>query len=208
MVTPMMMHRADPRGRRGFAMLVVMFLLTMLALVVTMAIEQMQNGLREGGSLRAKELTTTALETALDQAMGTIETIDPYKLSDPNNYINWDIFNGPHPSPANDFVPSLPAYPPVGPYAGTIEVRVGLRKGQRTRPPEGEDATNAYGQVFEVQLSARNGPPGFARPRRQRCGGARHGGASDALDAGSHQLTDALSGRRDPSGHVRQEPGS
>ncbi len=138
--------------RRGFALIAVILLVALMTTAVALVNEQLVSSLRGAGTVKASEMLKGALETGLDQAIDQALVRDVVQLAEQD----YDIFNGPVPIAAGrDFVPAF-GYPNSGPYQGAFQVRIGLRPGQRTRPPAGEDVRKAYGQIVELQVSVQS----------------------------------------------------
>lgn len=147
---------------RGFALIAVILLVALMTTAVALVNEQLVSSLRGAGTVKASEMLKGALETGLDQAIDQALVRDVVQLAEQD----FDIFNGAVPIAAGrDFVAPF-GYPNSGPYQGSFQVRIGLRPGQRTRPPAGEDVRKAYGQIVELQVSvqaAGNAPPAEER---------------------------------------------
>ena len=147
---------------RGFVLLGVILITAVLVAAVTLSLRGSTDGLQESSRLRSNELANAALNHGLTRALDALASSDPVTLTDPAN--DWDIFN--RPATAVDFVPP-DVYPPAGmPFAGELNVRVGLTPGQRTAAPIGEDVRNSYGWVVEVQVSAQT--TGFGNQAEER----------------------------------------
>ncbi len=165
----MQRRRVHRKDRGGFVMVVVLILLAVMVASVGVALKEASSGLREAGTMRSQESVHAALEHGLVQAMDRLQTVDPIVLANPTN--NWDIFDRRRPvgNGSNEFVGPF-AYPPPPDPNPTMEVRVGLRPGQRTRPPAGEDVVSTYGFIVEVQLAARASALGGAAEERAAIG--------------------------------------
>lgn len=135
------------KGQRGFALIVVLILLALLAATVTLALRDASTSLAETARSKSSEIVYADLSRGLSDAMAQVESIDPVALIDPNN--RYDLFKNP-PDPAFPVV--LSAANAAGTYA--VPITVGLRPGQRTQPPPGEDVRTSYGYVIEIQLQA------------------------------------------------------
>lgn len=145
------MRRTVPaRRQRGFVLISVLLVLTVMVATVGVTLREAGAGLREVRSVKSRELVLAAMEHGVNDAMDRLQAMDPAALGDPRN--NWDIFDAAVPGQA--FVGPVP-YPTTGDYAGAMQVRVGLRQGQRSRPPPGEDVRTTYGHIVEIQLSVR-----------------------------------------------------
>ncbi|MBK6686998.1 MAG: hypothetical protein IPG45_21200 [Deltaproteobacteria bacterium] len=146
---PIERRRSGHRHRRGFALIAVIILVALMTTAVALVNEQVVSSLSGAGTVKASEMLKGALETGLDQAIDQALVRDVVQLAEQD----YDIFNGAVPIAAGrDFVPAF-GYPNSGPYQGAFQVRIGLRPGQRTRPPAGEDVRKAYGQIVELQVS-------------------------------------------------------
>lgn len=146
-------HRVR-RPQRGFALFAIIVLLALMTAAVALSLDEAVSSLQSAGGLRASEVVKSGLEFGLDTAMLEVQNKDVGTLANPP--AAWDIFDHAEPAAANpnpllQFLPPL-NYPPTGPYAGQYRVRFGLRPGQRTRAPAGEDVNKAYGQIVELQL--------------------------------------------------------
>lgn len=150
------------KGRRGFLLLGVIVVLALISIGVVLVNEQVVESLQTAGMLKSSEMVRGGMEMGLDRAMESLIADDVVDLAE----TDYDIFSGPVPiGLGRDYVGPFP-YPSAGASAGTLEVRVGLRPGQRTRAPAGEDVRRAYGQVVELQLSVQSqgtGPPAEER---------------------------------------------
>lgn len=136
------------RERRGFALFAVIILLAVVTAAVALSLDEAVDSIQSAGRVRTAEIIRGALDQGLTGAMQRLQQEDPATLAAGS----WDIFNG----DTQEFYPAgggTLSYPATGPYAGQYRVRVGLRVGQRTRPPEGEDVTASYGQIVEIQVS-------------------------------------------------------
>lgn len=141
---------ARPRRRqRGFALFAVIIMLALMTAAVALSLDQAVANIQSAGGVRASEMIKAGLEHGLDQAMARLEQLDIATLTNPPP--EWDIFGHAEPVGGTEFMPSV-TYPPAGPYANQYRVRFGLRPGQRTRAPAGEDVNKAYGQIVEVQV--------------------------------------------------------
>lgn len=144
--------------QRGFALLVILLIIAVAAGTVGIALRDATTGLAEVGGAKSTEIVYSDLTRGLSVAMEKISQTDPVALIDTTN--RWDIFaNPPSPAfitPATDTRLGAPSGAPYG-----VEIEIGLRPGQRTNPPPGEDVRTTYGYVVEVQLQAsiNSGPP-------------------------------------------------
>jgi hypothetical protein len=149
------------RTQQGFALFVVIVLLAVVTAAVALSLDEAVSSIQNAGRTRASELIRAGLDHGLNVALNQLQQEDPASLADPT--VDYDIFRYPSPGPSY-VVPDLP-YPATGDYQNNFRVRVGIRPGQRTRAPEGEDVTKAYGQIVEVQISVdTNGPSSFGLP--------------------------------------------
>jgi len=145
--------RRRRKDQRGFSLLAVLLVLTVVFFVLATTVRYSSSGLEEQTSSRSRELIKATLDHGV--ALG----LDELQRTDPSDFVGlgnrFDIFE--NWQSAENFVPGGPiTYPPEGsPFAGELEVRVGLRTAQRTRAPAGEDARTAYGVIVELQVSAR-----------------------------------------------------
>lgn len=147
--------------RRGMALFVVVLLLAVISGAVAVTLDESVENIRSAGQARGRELSRAGIHQGVHLGITQVQQMDPATLVDPAN--DWDIFDpaAPVPVAANrDFIGPL-NYPPDGPYQGQYRVRVGLRPGQRTRAPAGEDVRHAYGQVVEIQVGVEANQPGM-----------------------------------------------
>lgn len=142
------MKRRRVRQQRGFALFAVIILLAIVTAAVALSLDEAVDSIQSAGRVRTAEIVRGALDQGLTLAMQRLQQEDPATLAEGD----WDIFGVPAPPGTKEFIPVMD-YPPTGPYQGQYRVRVGLRPGQRTRPPEGEDVTASYGQIVEIQVS-------------------------------------------------------
>jgi len=151
-----MKTRAHHGEEKGFILLGVIVIIAIITATVTLTLRQSTDGLQQAGGLRSAELTSTALEHGLDRALAQLQNTDVASLLTPpmnGTRSAWDIFDVENSGPGWLTAGRLP-YPASGPYQNEIQVRVGLRMGQTTQAPPGENAVNGYGYVVELQLSA------------------------------------------------------
>lgn len=142
-------RRRAGASRRGFALFAIIILLALMTTAVALSLDRAVSNIQSAGGVRASEMIKAGLEHGLDAAMANLRERDIATLADPPP--EWDIFAGPEPNGGDEFMPAV-TYPPAGPYANQYRVRFGLRAGQRTRAPAGEDINKAYGQIVEVQV--------------------------------------------------------
>jgi hypothetical protein len=128
----------------------VIILLAVMTAAVALALDDAVESIQAAGGIRAKEMIRSGMNVGLDQAIERVKGEDVSVLSSPPP--EWDIFQGGIiDGNPNEFMPPMD-YPVAGPYQNQFRVRFGLRPGQRTRAPAGEDVTKAYGQIVEVQI--------------------------------------------------------
>lgn len=157
-------RRCLPRRRprsRGFALFMVVLILAITSAAVAVTLDESIANVRNLGTTRSRELIKSGLEHGLHLGITQVQQLDATTVADPAN--DWDIFRLRQSVPVSDrrdFIGPL-LYPPAGPYARQYRVRVGLRPGQRTRAPAGEDVRNAYGQVVELQIGVEANQPGM-----------------------------------------------
>ena len=156
--------RTSSGGRRkqgGFALFSVILLLAIVSAAVAITLDESIENIRNAGQVRGQELSKSGLEHGVHLAITQLQQMDAGFVTNPAN--DWDIYNPLSPIPVSagqDFIgPFL--YPPSGPYQNEYRIRVGLRPGQRTRAPAGEDARRAYGQVVEIQVGVESNRPGM-----------------------------------------------
>jgi hypothetical protein len=149
---------------RGFALLTVLLIIALVAATVSLALREATTGLAEAGTVKSAEIVYADLDRGITQAMQQISSIDPFTLVDPA--ISFDIFQ-------TKVAPNPPFIAPPGPgctlpctavgvLAGNatpntpfaVPITVGLRPGQKTDPPPGEDVRTAYGYIVELQIQA------------------------------------------------------
>lgn len=142
--------RAKKRNSAGYTLLTVVILLAIVSAAVALSLDEAMSSVQDGGRARAAEIIKSGLDHGLTAAMTQLQSEDVATLVDPS--VDWDIFDAARPVTDDaDYLPAL-AYPPEGPYQNQYRIRVGLRPGQRTRAPSGEDVRTGYGQVVEVQI--------------------------------------------------------
>jgi hypothetical protein len=138
------------RRPRGFALFAIIILLALMTSAVAVSLDETVANIQSAGGVRASEMIRAGLDFGMDLAMLEIQRSDVGTLANPPP--QWDIFSQAEPSGgAIQFLAPV-VYPPAGPYAGQYRVRFGLRPGQRTRAPAGEDVNSSYGQIVELQL--------------------------------------------------------
>jgi hypothetical protein len=162
--------RVVRRKRSGFALFAVIVLLALITAAVAMSLDEAVSSIQTAGRVRVAEMVKGGVDQGLDLAISWLQQQDPATLAtgtDPN-----DIFADPlNPDidADNDGTPGITqTYPTTGDYANSFRVRVGLASGQRTRAPEGEDVTKAYGQIVEIQLSVEPVPGVSLPPAEER----------------------------------------
>ncbi len=155
-------HRARPsrprrRGKRGFALLLVIILTTLVSAAVAVTLEESVDNIRSAGLARSRELLSAGVEHGLNLGVLEASRLDPARIAEGS--VAWDIFERDRLAPAgtDDWIGPL-AYPPEGEHQGLYRVRLGLRPAQRTRAPAGEDVRSAHGQVLEVQVGVDTSP--------------------------------------------------
>jgi hypothetical protein len=145
----------SPRaGTEGFALVVVMVLLALMTTAVATTLDSTVETIRTGGQIKASEMVKVGIEHGLNQAIAQVQASDPMAIMAAGN--DWDIFNGANVYTAGgDFMDAI-LFPPAGAgfdFSEEYRIRIGLRPSQRARAPSGEDATQSYGQVVEIQLA-------------------------------------------------------
>lgn len=135
--------------QRGLALLQTMLVITFVMMTMLITVRQSSEALREGAAARKQMLIQGAIEHGVDHAIDRLQQLDPARLAaiPPGHF---DIFDTA--AWVEDFVVGVPNYPPTGDFANQITVRVGLRPGQRTLPPPGEDVASAFGIIVDVQV--------------------------------------------------------
>jgi type II secretory pathway pseudopilin PulG len=144
--------RAPRKGQDGFALLAVIVLIAIVSAAVAITLDEAVGSIQNAGRVRAAEMIKSALDHGVSMAMSEIEQTDPERLiemGDPTNQTGWAIFDQ---DTAQTFI-NEQRWPTEGPFANYYNVRVGLRSGQVTRAPSGEDARSGFGQIVEVQVS-------------------------------------------------------
>lgn len=167
--------------QRGFSLLAVIIILAVLVGGLLAILHDAGAGMKQYSVARSRELVNGAMEFGLKEAMTALQRVDPSVLiAGSRNGIgngDWDIFA--NWGAARSFVcgdagplcnPATPQrqmiYPPSGPNQGELTIRVGMRLGQRTQPPAGEDVNGAYGYVVEILIAvSKNGDPSVAGER-------------------------------------------
>lgn len=145
-----MRTRRNRSRPRGFALFVVVILLGLMTAAAAVTLDDAVESIQNSSGIRASELVRAGLDSGLDQAMLEIVQRDATEFVDVNP--DWDIFAGPVPDGTGiPFVPSF-TYPTAGDYQNDYRVRIGVRPGQVTKAPAGEDVRNSYGHVLEIQL--------------------------------------------------------
>ena len=158
------------KSTRGFALFAVVVLMAVMTAAVALALDDAVVAVRNSSGVRASEMIQAGLDRGVNEAIAALQEVDPVQLLDaPQAY---DLFAGPSDATSATELdvtgaPMVFPYPDAGPYAGQYTVRVGLRVGQRTRAPVGTSATNAFGQVFEIQVGVTATGPGVP-PAEQR----------------------------------------
>ncbi len=157
--------------QRGFVLLGVILVVAVIVATVTLSLEQSTSVLRQASGMRSAEMVSSALNHGLDAALGKLQRTDPASLIEAPAG-QWDLFDPAAPGAEwvldEDWaaVNGTRQFPATGPYAGEIDVLVGMRMGQLTQAPPGEDARSGYGYVVELQVSAR--AAGFGREAEER----------------------------------------
>jgi hypothetical protein len=159
------MRRRGRKSARGFSLLAVIIILAVLVGGLLAILHDAGAGMKQYGVARSRELVNGAMEFGLKEAMQALQRIDPTVLvtSSANGLPGgtWDIFTdwsrasfvcGP-PGPICGTPNAQMGYPPNGPNQNELLVRVGLRLGQRTQPPAGEDVNSSYGYIVEVLIA-------------------------------------------------------
>lgn len=158
------MRRPHPR-ERGFTLLSVMLALVLVLTVLMTTLRESNEALVGAAFHRDRELTGAAVDLAVERAVGTLSQSDgtmlQYMGSVGDPAAPYDIFDNPV---ATNFagIPDL-AYPPAGTaieMKNQLTVRVGAVRGQRVRPPPGEDVRVSGGSVVHVQVMVRADRPG------------------------------------------------
>lgn len=135
---------------RGFVLLGVLLVLIVVVVTLTTTMKMTSSGQEEASKARNEEMIRASIDHGLARALSELQTMDPADLIGADT--RYDIFQ--NWQNAQDFVPPM-SYPPNGPFANELDVRVGLAPAQRTRAPAGEDARSAYGVIVDVQISVR-----------------------------------------------------
>jgi hypothetical protein len=151
----------------GFALFAVIVLLALITAAVAMSLDEAVASIQAAGRARVAETIKAGLDQGLDRAIEWLQAQDTADVSpDPNAPAGQpnDIFAGGAELDVDGGAPGMD-YPKTGEFIDAFHVRVGMRAGQRTRAPEGEDVTKAYGQIVEIQLSIdTRGPNGGLLP--------------------------------------------
>lgn len=138
------------RQQKGFALFAVVVMLLLMTAAVAVALDDAVSSLQESNGARAAEMVRSALGAGLEQAILRLQTVDAVELRDVNPV--WDMddpaFN---PADVNPFLPTFTYPQPPG--SEDYVVNIGAVPVQATRAPAGEDATESFGSVVEVQIS-------------------------------------------------------
>lgn len=159
------------KTQRGFALFAVIILMALMTAAVAVALDDAVVSVRNSGGIRAAEMIKSGLDRGVNLAILAIQSVDPATFTD--NPTQYDLFAGStNQTGATELVDTIGnplrfQYPDDGPYQNQYTVRVGLRPGQRTRAPSGNNITNAYGQIFEIQVGVAATGSG-APPAEQR----------------------------------------
>jgi hypothetical protein len=152
-------RQSEARGsRRGFALLVVVIIVALLAATVVLALREATSGLAAAGSAKSAELVYADLNGGLSQAINVLAQTDPITIVNPVQ--SYDIFNDVTGGPARPFKAGVALQPLNVAPTGTVNslygipITLGLKIGQKTEPPPGEDVRVNYGYIVEVQLQA------------------------------------------------------
>ena len=136
-------------NNRGFALLAVVILLALMTAAVALTLDEAVASLQDAGHVRTAEMIRASMDLGLGQAIAQVQQEDVVRIVDPT--LTWDLFDRPSPVGSQEYLGPF-AYPTSGPYQGHYRVRIGLRPGQRTRAPVGEDVKSSYGQIVEIQI--------------------------------------------------------
>lgn len=181
------MRRPHPR-ERGFTLLSVMLALVLVLTVLMTTLRESNEALTGAAFHRDRELTSAAVDVAVARAVDVLSKVDgtmlQYMGSVGDPAAPFDIFDNAaaenfpgvidllDPDTVNPWEPvsidpsgAYISYPPR--QLGTpfemrnqLAVRVGAVRGQRVRPPPGEDVRVSGGSIVHVQVRVRANRPG------------------------------------------------
>lgn len=162
--------RRTPRHRprsssRGFTLLSVMLALILVLTVLLTTLRDSNEALTGASYHRDRELMSAAMETGVQAGIASLSRADGTRLLYLGDVDDagapLDIFRD---WTRTDLVTLQ--YPPDGNTVGetnnVFDIRVGAVRGQRVRPPPGEDARSSHGSVVHLQISVRGNRPGRA----------------------------------------------
>lgn len=168
----MRLRSATPRcappaaGQRGFTLLSVMLALVLVLTVLLTTLRDSNEALTAGVFHRDRELMNAAVDTGVAAGIAELTRVDGsflLHLGDVDDaaapmsiFDNWG---------STALVENL-TYPPAGSTVGEMSnlfnIRVGAVRGQRVRPPPGEDVRSSHGAIVHLQISVRADRPGSA----------------------------------------------
>lgn len=151
------------RQRRGFTLVAVMIVLTVLAVTLSVTLKRSAQGLAEASRARTKELVLAAIDHGLGLALDRLqvmEATETSQLMDRFDYFEQPAASGVKPGYLGAPFAGPVLYPPAGMYANAMQVTVGVVTGQKTLAPEGEDASKSFGVVMDVQIEVTLNPAG------------------------------------------------
>ncbi len=166
---PIARRRPPRRGRRGFTLLSVMLALVLVLTVLLTTLRDSNEALSAAAFHRDRELMSAAVDTGIAAGIAELSRVDGTFLMflgdpiDPLRPRPHDIFDD---WTDVGIVPDQ-TYPPAGSTVGEVsrplfDIRVGAVRGQRVRPPPGEDVRSTQGaDVVNLQISVRSNRPGI-----------------------------------------------
>lgn len=154
-----------PSQERGFALFAVVVMLLLMSAAVAIALDGALSSLQASSGARVAETVRGGLGAGLDQAIIQISQTDAVEFRSPQ--AAWDMDDPAFAGFVGQFT-----YPPNATWTvpQQYSVRIGATPVQTTRSPPGEDVTNSYGAVIEVQIEVEvdSGANPAATPNGQR----------------------------------------
>jgi len=152
------------RTERGFTLLTVLLVLVLVLTVLVTTLRESGEALTSAAFHRDRALMSAALDVAVAAGIDELSVLDGTRLiglgdvDDPaapfDLFRDWNALN---------FIPQM-SYPPnsttIGETRNSMLIRVGAVRGQRVRPPPGEDVRTAYGAIVHLQVSVSANRPG------------------------------------------------
>lgn len=145
-------------AQRGFTLLSVMLALILVLTVLLTTLRDSSEALTGATFHRDRELMGAAVDSAISAGVATLNRADGSRLLHLGGLEDTD-------APLDIFrdwtradLVSLQYPPPaaaVAEMAAVYDIRVGAVRGQRVRPPAGEDVRTSHGSVVHLQISVR-----------------------------------------------------